>query len=101
MELEETKKSQNVTDFAGFEQQVALINGQFKLPKGSTEIMNLIRGQIQAAAQTVLDAMKGGQETGAVKVDARFLEQGLMELQAAKDKLCCAVIIPYAEPKKV
>lgn len=80
--------------------QVALINGNFELPKASPEIMNVVRKEIQTAAKNILAALREAQDSGAVKIDGLFLSQGLLELQAAKDKLCCSVIQPYwTQPK--
>jgi hypothetical protein len=57
--------------------------------------MVTIRAAIEQAAKNIVKSLEAAAAKGEVRVDARFLQQGLMELQGAKDRLCCAVIIPY------
>ena len=86
--------------------QVDLINGKFPLDKEALLMMDYIRSQIQLAADNILTHVENKLKVGQIQINTKFLEQGLFEVQAAKDRLCCAVIMPFhgkkaaAEPEK-
>lgn len=84
-----------VTGFDQFLPFVDLINGKFALPTGTPAVMDLIRKEISQAARNIHTALQKATSEGSVRVSPLMYELGLVELQAAKDKLVAAIIVPH------
>ena len=73
--------------------RVAMINGQFDLPDGTSDRFDKIRAAIQHAAKVVSAEVRGA---GDGNFDVGRLIAAVDMLQHAKDTACCALILPHA-----
>lgn len=89
---EETKQKNDIADVT-----LALgklIGTRFDMSKDTLDVMTVIRNELQKAANAILLAIEN---TPGAKYDSAHVNQGLLELRAAKDTLCAAMIEPYAK----
>jgi hypothetical protein len=94
MSTEENKEKPEGIPWDCLDQQVDLINGKFDLGKDVLGLMDTIRKEIETATRNITKALKAADENKGVKADAVFVSHAVLELQRAKDELCCAIILP-------
>lgn len=79
------------------EARVALINGNFELAEPQTRFMGIVRQALSNAANEIKSNLPVDDQ-GQGQYDVGRIVAGLDSLQASKDILCAAAILPAYKP---